>query len=634
MSILRNWKTARELRKPLLMLADFLLFTAGYFSSWFLLLRRIALVDHLEVMLLGYAFFIAIFFITFGLFGLYESLWRYAEAYEFLKFMIAVIVATTVFIGVTWLFFVPPRVEYRLPITVYFISAILAGGSTLFTRTAYRALRTNLAVRRIGGIRKKVLVVGASETGIAVIQGLGRSMSHRYEVVCIVDQDQAKIGRKILQVPVSGTVQDIPRLVKRHGIHLILIATPMATGKEKRLISSICAKTGCELKKIPDMLGFEENESETIQVPQMEDVSVEDLLGRDVVDIKRFKMKYLAGQTVLVTGAGGTIGSELCRQVAAHGAAELIMVDVVENGMYEIQQELIFKYGKKITLHAEVGNVREESRIDWIFAKYRPSLVYHAAAHKHVPMMETAPGEAVKNNIFGTLNVARCADRHNVKRFVLISTDKAVNPTNAYGATKRVCEMVIQTMNIKSTTDFTIVRFGNVLASNGSVIPIFKSQIAAGGPVRVTHREIIRYYMTVTEAVSLVMTAAEMAKGGEIFVLDMGDPVKTLDLAEMLIRLSGKEPYRDIEIEFTGLRPGEKLFEELLMAEEGLKTTSNNKIFVGKPININPEELFSNLETLHKNAYGNDHDGVLDNLHTLVPGFKDPEGSGNGLHPL
>jgi len=621
----KNW-TASKYRKPLLMLADFALFSVSYFTSWFILLRRIALVEHLEVMMLGYLFFIVIFFVTFWVFGLYESLWRYAEAYEFLKFMVAAMVAVCVFVAATWLYFQPPRVDFRLPITVYFISATMAGGSTLFMRTAYRAVRSNLASRRAGGSRKKVLIVGAGETGLAVIQGLGRSPSHRYEVVCAVDNDPAKQGRKIQRIPVSGNIQDIPRLVERHGIQVILMAVPHATGKEKRLISSICAKTNCELKKIPDVFDFEQNDVESVDpsvVARMEDVSVEDLLGRDVVDIKRFKIKYLAGQTVMITGAGGTIGSELCRQAAAHGAARIVMIDVVENGLYAIQQELIFKFGSKLQMFAEVANIREVSRLDYLFGEYKPHLVYHAAAHKHVPMMEHAPEEAVKNNIIGTLNVAKCADFHHVKRFVLISSDKAVNPTNVYGATKRVCEMVIQCMNAQSQTEFAIVRFGNVLASNGSVIPIFKAQIAAGGPVRVTHKEIIRYYMTVTEAVSLVMAAGEMAKGGEIFVLDMGDPVKTLDLAEMLIRLSGYEPYKDIPIDFIGLRPGEKLYEELLMAEEGLTTTSNNKIFVGRPIEINPEYLFESINILKTDAYENNRTQLLDRLHQLVPGFKE-----------
>ncbi|MCL2841305.1 MAG: polysaccharide biosynthesis protein [Defluviitaleaceae bacterium] len=623
------WAQGKNFRKPMLMFADFIQFSASYYVAWFILLRRIDLAAHVEAMLLGYIFFIAIFFISFWIFGMYESLWRYAEAYEFLKCMMATAAAVIAFIGVTWIVVQPPMVEQRLPITVYFISAIMAGASALFFRTAYRAYRTNKAIRTNSASRKKVLIVGAGETGAAVIQGLWHSHAHLYEVVCAVDDDPVKQGRKIQRIPVAGSTNDIPRLVEKHGIRVILIAVPHATGKERRRISSICAKTTCELKKIPSLFHFDENETETSNptvVSRIEDVSVEDLLGREVIDIKRFKTKYLLGQTVLITGAGGTIGSELCRQVVAHGAAKIIMVDVVENGLYAIEQELIFKFGNKASfqLFAEVASIREVSRLETLFTRYKPDLVYHAAAHKHVPLMESAPEEAVKNNILGTLNIARCADTHGTKRFVLISSDKAVNPTNIYGATKRVCEMIVQSINPQSKTEFVSVRFGNVLGSNGSVIPLFKAQIAAGGPVRVTHKEIIRYYMTVPEAVSLVMSAGEMAKGGEIFVLDMGDPIKTLDLAEMLIRLSGYEPYKDIDITITGLRPGEKLYEELLMAEEGLKTTSNNKIFIGKPIDIKPEYLFDSLNMLKQQANSSELESrlkMLDKLHELVPGF-------------
>jgi len=629
------WKVGTKYRKPMLMAADFALFSASYLVAWFILMRRIIFVQYFNTMLLGYLFFIVIFFVVFWAFGMYESLWRYAEAYEFLKCMIAIMVAVAAFVGMTWLVFQPPRVERRLPITVYFISAATAGASTLFFRTAYRAFRSNRMARRAGTKRKKVLVVGAGETGVALIQGLERSPSHRYEVVCAVDDDPAKQGRRIQRVHISGTVQDIPRLAERHGIQVILLAIPHATGKEKRRISSICAKTNCELKKIPDIFDFENDEldiSDASVISRIEDVSVEDLLGRDVVDIKRFKVKYLMGQTVLITGAGGTIGSELCRQAAAHGAGRLVMVDVVENGLYAIEQELIFKFGArgdKFIPIAEVANIREEERLNRLFEEHRPHLVYHAAAHKHVPLMESAPEEAVKNNIFGTLNVARCAERHGVKRFVLISSDKAVNPTNVYGATKRVCEMIVQSLHAGGAnsgagkTEFVSVRFGNVLGSNGSVIPLFKAQIAAGGPLRVMHKEIIRYFMTVSEAVSLVMSAGEMAKGGEIFVLDMGDPVKILDLAEMLIRLSGLEPYKDIKIDITGLRSGEKLYEELLMAEEGLKTTSNNKIFVGRPIDISPEFLFEALNSLKKAADSGARGELINKLHELVPGFSE-----------
>ena len=614
--IKHNFWSNAHLRKPFLMMADFLMFTISYFVAWFLLVRRIALPEHIQIILLGYLFFIVIFMVTFWFFGMYESLWRYAEAYEFLKLMIAAIVAMTIFVVLTFVVFSIFRFNQRISITVYFISPMMSGGLALFLRTAYRAYRETRVSRRVAIKRKKVLVVGAGETGVAVIQSIGRTTGHRYEVVCVVDDDEFKQGRRIQRVIVAGKVEDIPRLVERHGVKVILMAMPHASGKERRRISNICAKTSCELKKVPDVLDFENDET---PMTRIEDVSVEDLLGRDVIDVHRFKVKYLAGQTVLITGAGGTIGSELCRQVAAHGASKIVMVDVVENGVYELEHELSPKYAKKLFI--EIANVREEERLDWLFKHYKPDLVYHAAAHKHVPTMENSPEEAVKNNILGTLNVARCADFYGVKRFVLISTDKAVNPTNVYGATKRVCEMIVQSMNARSDTEFVAVRFGNVLGSNGSVIPIFKAQIANGGPVRVTHKDIIRYFMTVSEAVSLVMTAGEMAKGGEIFVLDMGSPVKTLDLAEMLIRLAGYEPYKEIAIEFTGLRPGEKLYEELLMDEEGIQTTSNNKIFVGRPINVEPEYLFESINILKQIANSNQRIELVDKLRELVPGF-------------
>jgi len=607
-------------RKPVLMFADFILFTTSYLMAWLMLMRRIPLREYTENIVYGYLFFIVIFFVAFLVFGMYESLWRYAEAYEFLKCMLAVLVASVIFTGITWFLFVPPLVPQRLPLTVYAVSAFLAGASALFVRTAYRAYRSLKQGQSGGYKRKKVLVVGVGKDGVAVIQGLMHS-PHRYDVVCAVDDDPGMQKRRIGRIKVDGMSKDIPRLVDRHGIQVILLAIPNASAKERRRISSICASTNCELKKVPDILAFEEDAiNRATAVSRIEDVSVEDLLGRDVVDIQVFKAKRLKGQTVLVTGAGGTIGSELCRQAMAQGAAKLVMMDVVENGMYAVQQEILFKHSDAV-LYAEVASVRDADRLDGLMSKYKPDLIYHAAAHKHVPLMENAPEEAVKNNIFGTLNIARMADKHGVKRFVLISTDKAVNPTNVYGATKRVCEMIVQSLNPTSKTEFASVRFGNVLGSNGSVIPLFKAQIAAGGPVRVTHKEIIRYFMTVSEAVSLVMTAGDMAKGGEIFVLDMGDPIKMMDLAEMLIRLSGFKPYKDIGIEITGLRPGEKLYEEMLMAEEGLKTTANNKIFVGQPIDIEPEYLFKRLNILKNVADANDRPGLVDKLLELVPGY-------------
>lgn len=612
---------SRRYRRFILMLVDFFLISASYMFAWFILIRRISLVHYIEMMSFSYLCFVVIFFITFFLFGMYDSLWRYAEAYEFIQCILATLTATASFVAVTWYWFGPPRFANRIPLTVYFLSAIMAGVSTLFLRMGYRAYRLTLIGKHRTSGTKKVMVVGAGETGNAVIQDLNRDLSRRYEVVCVVDDDPIKYKRKIQRVKVIGKTADIPHLVDKHGIDVIILAIPSAANKNKRRISNICAKTKCQLKKVPDLYDFVTDAASLLS--QIQDVSVEDLLGRDVIDVHTKNFNYLKGKTVLVTGAGGSIGSELCRHVVAQGVEHLIILDICENGLYDIQQELLRQYRDKLFLHAEVASVRDADKLDIIFSRYKPDIVYHAAAHKHVPLMESAPEEAVKNNILGTLNTAQCADRHKVQRFVMISTDKAVNPTNVMGATKRVCEMVIQCMNQVSKTEFVAVRFGNVLGSNGSVIPLFKSQIAIGGPVTVTHKEIIRYFMTISEAVSLVMTAGEMAYGGEIFVLDMGEPVKILDLAESLIRMSGYEPYKDIDIVFTGLRPGEKLYEELLMSEEGLKKTANQKIFIGNPIDILPAYLFGFIEKLSILAEKNDTIGLVNKLHELVPGYEE-----------
>jgi FlaA1/EpsC-like NDP-sugar epimerase len=606
------------------MFSDFILFSVSYLSAWLILMRRVSLVEFYETMVVSYIFFVIIFFITFLIFGMYGSLWRYAEAHEFLKCMLASFFAAIIFFSLTWIIFQPPRVDARIPLTVYFLSFILASMGPLFLRMAYRAYRTTRLGKRTTSNMKKVMVVGAGETGSAVIQGFYREENRRHDVICVVDDDPAKQGRNIQRVKVAGTTNDIPKLIDKHGIHEIILAIPSASSKDKRRISSICAKTNCHLKKVPDIFNYDTDINNDI-MSKIQDVSIEDLLSRDEVEINPNKSKYLTEKIILVTGAGGSIGSELCRQIIMQGAQKLVMVDICENGLYDIQQELLHKHGRHIQLFAEVASVREEAKLNIIFDRYKPEIVYHAAAHKHVPLMEYAPEEAVKNNVFGTLNTARCADKNGVKRFVMISTDKAVNPTSVMGATKRVCEMIIQSMNQISKTDFVAVRFGNVLGSNGSVIPLFKAQIAAGGPVTVMHKDIIRYFMTISEAVSLVMTAGEMAKGGEIFVLDMGEQVKILELAETLIRLSGFEPYKEINIIFTGLRPGEKLYEELLMDEEGLKKTSNNKIFVGKQIDIELNYLFDSLNKLKPIAETNEVLEILKTLHELVPGFNEAE---------
>ena len=609
-------------RMEILMLADFLLIATSYFSAWVIMVRRITLTGYVPMILTGGLCFVVAFFFVYWIFGMYESLWRYAEAHEFIKCLIATIVAAGIFVAATMFIIRPPRFHSRIPITVYFLSLLLAGISTLFLRLAYRAYRTTRTGAKVTSGMKKVIIVGAGETGDAVLRELYHEPRRRYDVICFVDDDPAKFGRKIQRIKVEGTTEDIPRLVDKHGIDLIILAIPTATNREKSKITNICAKTKCQIKKVPNLFSIV-TEAQSI-VSQIKDVSVEDLLGRDVIDIGAGGSSPLTGKTVLVTGAGGSIGSELCRQIVTQSPKRLVMIDIWENGLYDIQQELLRgTHGKRsnVSLHAEVASVRDEAKMELLFRRYQPEIVYHAAAHKHVPLMESVPEEAVKNNIFGTLNVARCADRHVVKRFVMISTDKAVNPTSVMGATKRVCEMIVQSMDKMSRTCFTAVRFGNVLGSNGSVIPLFKDQIAAGGPVTVTDPEIIRYFMTISEAVSLVLTAGELAQGGEISVLDMGEPVKILDLAESLIRMSGYEPHKDIDIEFIGLRPGEKLFEELLTDEEGIRKTKNQKIFVGKPIDIEPDQLFDALEKMKDAAEDNDMEKLAEQLHALVPGY-------------
>ena len=608
-------------RKLLLMLVDFLVILSAYIISWLALMRRVSFPDVAPTMFLSGLCFIIIFLIVFYLFGLYESLWRYAEAHEFLLCMFATIIAALTFLAVTWFWLQPPNVPIRVPLTVYVLSAQMAGAGTLFIRMAYRAFRNSYTGAHKGLGKKKAMIVGAGETGISVLYNINNDPQPRYEVVCFVDNDPFKIGRRINRVKVESNTNDIPKLVEKHGIQVIILAIPNNEGDAVKQIANICLKTRCQLKKVPAMSEFIADSQSGTQ--QIQDISIEDLLGRDVVDISSGDTRYLTDMVVMVTGAGGSIGSELCRQIMRQRPRRLVMVDIGENGLYDIQQELLHNgISDNISLHAEVASMRDEAKIELLFNRYNPEIIFHAAAHKHVPLMESAPEEAVKNNIFGTLNVARCADKHGVERFVMVSSDKAVNPTSVMGATKRVCEMIIQCMARISKTKFVAVRFGNVLGSSGSVIPLFRNQIAQGGPVTVTHPDVIRYFMTITEAVNLVITAGEMAEGGEIFVLDMGQPVKILDLAENLIRLSGFEPYEEIDIEFVGLRPGDKLYEELLMDEEGIRKTLNKKIFVGAPLNVSPDYLFPALDDIKNPTFDNDMIEIVGSLTKLVPEYS------------
>ena len=470
---------------------------------------------------------------------------------------------------------------------------------------------------------KKVIIVGAGSAGNIILKEIQTSNKIRYNVVGFVDNDKNKIGTYISGVKVLGVPENIKLYADITDADLIIIAIPTASAKEIKRLSKLCLETNCETKILPGIYQMLDGE---ISVSRLRNVDVQDLLGREPINLNTDEiMGYIKGEVVLVTGGGGSIGSELCRQIASHEPKQLIILDIYENNAYEIEQELKRKH-PELNLLTLIASVRDSVKMDDVFRTYKPGIVFHAAAHKHVPLMETSPNEAVKNNIIGTYKVVKCADRYKVKRFVQISTDKAVNPTNIMGATKRVCEMIIQAFAKKSETKFVAVRFGNVLGSNGSVIPLFKKQIAEGGPVTVTHKDIIRYFMTIPEAVSLVLQAGAYAEGGEIFVLDMGEQVRIYDLAYNLIKLSGYEPEKDIEIKITGLRPGEKLYEERLMAEEGLKKTANDRISIGKPLEIDEQKLFDALNTLYDEAYS-ESTRMKQLVHDLVPTYRIDEGT-------
>lgn len=485
------------------------------------------------------------------------------------------------------------------------------------------------AGRAEGG--ERTLIVGAGNAGRMIVreihnakeQGDVNNPSKSIIPVCFVDDDLKKLNQKIEGIPVVGTCPEIVKICDEYRIDNIIVALPSCEEDEKRKILDYCSATECKIKIIPYLGELLFDDGHTQLISQAKEIKIEDLLGRKPIEFDRKEIHDLInGKVCLVTGGGGSIGSELVRQIAKNDPKQIIIVDIYENNAYDIQQELVLEYGTKLNLVTLISSVRDYDKMELIFKTYRPELVFHAAAHKHVPLMETVPEEAVKNNIFGTFNVATLAEKYKAKKFVMISTDKAVNPTNVMGATKRACEMIIQYKAQHSTdTEFVTTRFGNVLGSNGSVIPLFRREIENGAPVTVTHPDIIRYFMTIPEAVSLVLEAGAMAKGGEIFVLDMGAPVKITTLAENLIRMYGKVPYKDVPIIFTGLRPGEKLFEELLMDEEGLKSTQNKKIFIGNQIKIDETDMLSKLEVLKKTAENNDSEKTVELLAELVPTF-------------
>lgn len=507
--------------------------------------------------------------VLFSLLRLYRSLWEFASMDELVNLLLAALSATAV--G----FLLCGLMDVKLPRSAPVLNIIyLFFGLSVF-RYTYRILRR---VHKIPGNQRITMLIGAGACGAMVLRELQHSEKSQNKVVCIIDDDPKKIGSNLLGVKVAGSRFAIERCVEKYRVTDIILAIPTASYINRREIIEICQRTKCRIQLIP---GVYELASGQVSTQKLRNVAVEDLLGRDKVSVDLSEIEsYVSGKTVLVTGGGGSIGSELCRQIAAKHPHELVIFDIYENNAYEIQQELRHLY-PDLKLDVLIGSVRDQKRVNMVFADYRPEIVCHAAAHKHVPLMEDSPNEAIKNNVFGTYNVAHAADIYRAEKFILISSDKAVNPTNIMGASKRICEMIIQVMGQHSKTTYAAVRFGNVLGSNGSVIPLFKKQIEHGGPITVTHKDIIRYFMTISEAVSLVLQACVYAKGGEIFVLDMGNPVRIDDLARNMIRLSGLEPDVDIQIVYTGLRPGEKLYEELLMQDEGLEKTPNDLIYIG-----------------------------------------------------
>lgn len=550
--------------------------------------------------------------VIFAFFRLYTSLWRFASIKE-LVYIIEACLVSVLFNLLAY--FLTYRIIYRSYFLLYATALFLL---TCVSRFSYRLMRLLYRGNIHGRHVRNTMIIGAGEACNVVMKELELSTELDAKICCVIDDNPRKHGTFIHGVKVVGGRNEILKYADKYNINEIIIAIPSADKRERQKILEICQKIpACELKILPGVYQLVNGE---VTVSKLRNVEIEDLLGRDPIQITTEKIgRYVSDKVVLVTGGGGSIGSELCRQIAANGVKQLIIFDIYENNAYDIQQELKGKY-PNLDLVVLIGSVRNGRKVNSVFEKYRPDIVYHAAAHKHVPLMEDSPNEAIKNNVFGTYKVALASDRYGVEKFVLISTDKAVNPTNIMGASKRMCEMIIQVFNSRSRTEYVAVRFGNVLGSNGSVIPLFKKQIEAGGPVTVTHPDIIRYFMTIPEAVSLVLQAGASAKGGEIFVLDMGHPVKIVDLAKNLIRLSGYTLGVDMEIKYTGLRPGEKLYEELLMAEEGLESTENEKIHIGKPIDFDEEEFLKDLEDLYREAYA-ETDQMKRIVHKIVPTY-------------
>lgn len=609
----------KKWRVPLLLIADIIFINIAYLFSFIVRFDFNIPNDYVQSYIRMLPIILLSYIIPLALFKMYKSLWSNASIDEFVKGLIGCIIGCVIN-------FIYNNIGNRnLPNSIVILSAILIYVMVVGIRLSYRIYRRIIVYGKLDvkNAKKRVLVVGAGSCGHMVISEMYKNKKEVNMVpVGVIDDDKNKIGTFLLGVKVVGNRNDIPRVVEEYNIDTIIIAISKTSPKKKKEIIEICQQTDVEIKIIP---GVYEIMGGKLSLTQMRDVDIKDLLGRDEVKLDKDGVSsYLNDKVVLVTGGGGSIGSELCRQIANFKPKKLLILDIYENNAYDIQNELK-RNMPEIDQFTIIASVRDKRRLRKVFKEFKPDVVFHAAAHKHVPLMEDNSEEAIKNNVLGTLNVAECADEFNSEKFVLISTDKAVNPTNIMGATKRMCEMIVQAMNKKSRTDYVAVRFGNVLGSNGSVIPLFKKQIKNGGPVTLTHKEIIRYFMLIPEAAQLVLQAGAFAKGGEIFILDMGEPVKIYDLAKKLIKLSGFEPEKDIKIEVTGLRPGEKLYEELLMNEEGLTETQNDKIFIGVPSDFEINEIKKNIDELLFVALNEDKEALKKKMKEVVPTFKEPE---------
>lgn len=611
----------RKNRNLLLVIIDILIIIAGYIASMIFLSMEVQLVSFIKQVCLC----VVIYEIFLNVFHMYQNMLHYEVGKDYVKYIISAILS----VGTITVIAKILGLEY-LTIKMNLLSGILIAGVFVMYRLAGRSILSRKASAKYGNQEKtkvkakNLLIIGAGMGAREIIITIKNSMRDRYNIVGIIDDNKNKLNHYILGIKVIGTRYEIPRFAKEYDVDEIFFAINKIDAVSRRKILEICQETGVKTRVLPTT---EEVIDRQGAMNSLRNVQIEDLLGRDPIELDNKNIKNLIkDKTILVTGGGGSIGSELCRQIIKYKPQNLVILDIYENTLYDIERELEADY-PTANIKAIIGSVRDKERLEEVFNKYKPNVVFHAAAHKHVPLMETSPLEAIHNNVFGTYNVVNCADKFGVEKFVLISTDKAVNPTNIMGASKRVCEMIVQTKNKTSKTDFVAVRFGNVLGSNGSVIPLMKKQIEKGEPVTVTHKEITRYFMTIPEAVQLILQAVTYAKGGEIFVLDMGEPVKIYDLAVSLIRLMGYEPNVDIPIIITGLRPGEKLYEELLMAEEGLVSTKHDKIFITQPMHLEEKELNEKLYELGNIKYNEDYsiEKVKEVMANVVPTYHEPE---------